>query len=318
MLSYLEEQFGEVNEVTDGASHLGLYIEHLPNGSIKLSQPGYILKILRELRMEHLLGIISHPTPLEPSGEPKNIDRTPVDISEYRKIIGLLMHAAIHTRPDILYSVSYLATKLASPTAYHKKQALRVVKYLAGTPTLGLTFSSNGPIELFGYVDASYLTHDDAKGHSGMSYTIGEDNAAFYSRSFKQKLVGRSSTEAEIQALDQSVVEVEWLRWMLSELGYVPSDPTVIFQDNTSCIQIADGTADATTRTRHYAMRYFYVKQAIEEHSVVLKYLATSDHTADILTKQPTTVHTFLTLRAKLLNCEDTVTGLPNNEQHGY
>ena len=65
-------------------------------------------------------------------------------------------------------------------------------------------------------------------------------------------------------------------------------------------------------------MRYFYVKQAIEEHSVVLKYLATSDHTADILTKQPTTVGVFLTLRAKLLNCENTVTGLPDNVQHEY
>ena len=172
--------------------------------------------------MEHLLGITSVPTPMEPGGEPKHIDKTPVDISEYRKIIGLLMYVAIHTRPDILFAVSYLATKLAAPTAYHKKQALRVVKYLAGTPTLGLRFSSHGPIELFGYVDASYLAHEDAKGHTGMSYSIGEGNAAFYSRSFKQKLVGRSSTEAEIQALDQAVVEVEWLRWLLSELGYLP------------------------------------------------------------------------------------------------
>ena len=87
---------------------------------------------------------------------------------------------------------------------------------------MGLRFSSHGPIELFGYVDASYLAHEDAKGHTGMSYSIGEGNAAFYSRSFKQKLVGRSSTEAEIQALDQAVVEVEWLRWLLSELGYLP------------------------------------------------------------------------------------------------
>ena len=311
LLSYLEQQFGEVSEVTEGASHLGLLIEHLPDGSIKLSQPGYIAKILRELDMEDTLGKLTVPTPLDPAGEPKRVDSTPLkENNDYRKIIGLLMHAAIHTRPDILYAVSYLATKLAKPTAYDRKQAIRVVKYLAGTPTLGLTFSSNGPIELFGYVDASYLAHPDAKGHSGMSFTIGEDNAAFYSRSFKQKLVGRSSTEAEIQALDQAVVEVEWLRWLLSELGYAPNDPTIIFQDNMSCIQIANGTADVSPRTRHYAMRYFYVRQAVEEHSVVLQYLATTDHTADILTKQPSTVHLFLSLRAKLMNCENTPTGL--------
>jgi hypothetical protein len=261
--------------------------------------------------MENQLGLLTVQTPLEPGSEPKRVDKTPLQAeNDYRKIIGLLMHAAIHTRPDILYAVSYLATKLGNPTAFDRKQAIRVVKYLAGTPTLGLTFSSFGPIELFGYVDASYLSYTDGKGHSGMSFSIGDD-AAFYSRSFKQKLVSRSSTEAEIQALDQAVVEVEWLRWLLHELGYAPKDPTIVFQDNMSCIQIANGEADPSPRTRHYAMRYFYVKQAVEEHSVVLKYLATTDHTADILTKQPTTVHLFLKLRAKLMSCADTPTGIP-------
>jgi hypothetical protein len=78
LLDYLKEEFGEVSEVTDGASHLGLFIEHLPDGSIKLSQPGYIAKILRELSMEHLLGVFSVPTPLEPGGEPKRVDKTPL------------------------------------------------------------------------------------------------------------------------------------------------------------------------------------------------------------------------------------------------
>ena len=50
----------------------------------------------------------------------------------------------------------------------------------------------------------------------------------------KKQLVSRSSTEAEIQALDQAVVEVEWLRWLLHELGYAPTDPTIVFQDNMS------------------------------------------------------------------------------------
>ena len=89
-------------------------------------------------------------------------------------------------------------------------------------------------------------------------------------------------------------------------IEYEPTTPTVVFQDNMSSIQIANGTADISPRTRHYAMRYFYVKQAIEEHSVVLQYIATQDHTADILTKQPTTVHLFQSLRAKLMNCADT------------
>ena len=74
--------------------------------------------------MEYLLNVFTFPTPLEPGGEPKRVDRTLLkENNDYHKIIGLLMHAAIHTRLDILFAVSYLATKLAAPTAYDRKQA---------------------------------------------------------------------------------------------------------------------------------------------------------------------------------------------------
>ena len=298
-ITFLRHEFTDVNEVTHSKTHLGIYVQHNDDGSITLSQPGYINKIINHCDLTNNKSFPNTPYEMTTNTKP---DTTPFDISKYRSIIGLLNHAAIHTRPDILYITSELASKLTNPCVNDYLAAIRVVKYLQATINLGLKFDAHGPVELYAYVDASYNSHADARGHTGICFTIGIDNASFQSISRKHKLVVRSSTESEFLAIDSCVVEVEWLRSMLDFLGYTPTSPTVIFQDNLSTIHIANNESH-TMRTKHYNMRYHYIKQAISEHSVVLQYISTDDHTADILTKRLTTSKSFIYLRSKLLNC---------------
>jgi hypothetical protein len=297
---FLRHEFKEVNEVTHTNTHLGIHIQHNSNGSITLSQPGYIKKIINHCNLDNNTSYPNVPYEVNTNTLP---DITPYDISKYRSIIGLLNHAAVHTRPDILYITSELASKLTNPCVNDYLAAIRVVKYLHGTINLGLTFNADGPVELYAYVDASYNSHVDAKGHTGICFTIGTDNASFQSISRKHKLVVRSSTEAEFLAIDSCVVEVEWLRSMLDFFDYKPTSPTVVFQDNLSTIHIANADSH-TMRTKHYNMRYHYIKQAIKEHTITLQYIATEDHTADILTKRLTTSKSFIYLRSKLLNLQ--------------
>ena len=297
--NFLRSVFTDVNEVTHTNTHLGILIEHNDAGDIKLSQPGYIRKIVKHCNLENNNSFPNTPYDLSTNSLP---DMTPYDISKYRSIIGLLNHAAIHTRPDILYITSELASKLTNPTVNDYHAAIRVVKYLHGSMNLGLTFNSHGPVELYAYVDASYNSHPDAKGHSGICFSLGTNDASFQSISRKHKLVVRSSTEAEFLAIDSCVVEVEWLRCMLEFFDYKPTSPTVIFQDNLSTMHIAN-TESHTMRTKHYNMRYHYIKQAIAEHSVILQYISTDDHTADILTKRLSSAKSFIYLRSKLMNC---------------
>ncbi len=49
------------------------------------------------------------------------------------------------------------------------------------------------------YVDASYRVHADMKSHTGCVITLGK--GPIFVRSAKQKLVSKSSTEAELIAL---------------------------------------------------------------------------------------------------------------------
>ena len=78
---------------------------------------------------------------------------------ELRKIIGLLNHIAIHTRPDILFAVSRLSTNIMNANDEYINDGKYIIKYLKGTKDLGLTFSTKVKPILVGYVDESYLTH---------------------------------------------------------------------------------------------------------------------------------------------------------------
>ena len=49
---FLRDKYGEVNEVTNTSTHLGIYWRQKNDKSIHISQPGYVDKIIKELKME--------------------------------------------------------------------------------------------------------------------------------------------------------------------------------------------------------------------------------------------------------------------------
>ena len=324
LIKFLRDEYGEVNEVTDTSTHLGIQWKILKNNSIKINQPGYIKKLLKELHMEDSSPvnspiITSYITKINDNekmiNEPIYNDEleakaTGGDENFYdnqhrmRQIIGLLNHIAIHTRPDILFAVSNLATKIMDANEYYIEQAMHIVRYLKGTINLGLVFSSEVKMELVANVDASFLTHDDSKSHSGICYSLGEGNTAcFFSRSAKQKLVTRSSAEAELYALDLSIIDIQWFRAMLKFFGNTQLRPTKINEDNQSAMALAEGSTKSKDTSRHIKMRYHYCKEAIQNNEIYLNYVPSGMQVADILTKHISCQRQFVKLRTSLLNC---------------
>ena len=64
---------------------------------------------------------------------------------------------------------------------------------------------------------------------------------------------------------------------------------------------MAEKGRSTSDRTRHINVRYFWIKDRIDTGELELKYLATKDMIADILTK-PLQGELFRKLRALLLN----------------
>jgi hypothetical protein len=159
----------------------------------------------------------------------------------------------------------------------------RILQYVYSTINDGIIFNP-GPIELVCYVDASHNCYEDAKGHFGYSFSLGNLDGAFYVKSQKMKLNTLSSTESEYVALCAAVCEIKWLRRLLAELGFPQKKPTVIYEDNMSCIEFVNGKLNHKA-TKHINPKYHFSREAVLMGDVKLEYCETSEMIADILTK---------------------------------
>jgi len=166
------------------------------------------------------------------------------------------------------------------------------------------------------YIDASYAVHNDFKSHSGMVITLGKGPLAVASS--KQKIVTKSSTEAEIVALSDKMGDVLWFKEMLEEQeryknkGKLVNKPVVIYQDNKSAIRLAEFGKSTSTNTKHINIRYFFVKDRLDAGEARIEYMCTTNMVADIMTK-PLLGTPFRHIRSLLLN--DNVTK-PDSEAY--
>lgn len=93
-----------------------------------------------------------------------------------------------------------------------------------------------------------------------------------------------SSTESEIVALAEACREAAWLRNLVEFLDAKQTSPTVIFEDNQSCIS-SHRNGGCSNRTKHIDIRHYYGRELEQKGVVKIKYCATELNQADILTK---------------------------------
>jgi hypothetical protein len=286
-------------------SFIGINIQYNPNGSMTLSQPGFIGQLLEEHGM---LDSVVAKTPMSYLFNDENQDAAErLSVSDHKKFMSVLgsLIFLLRTRADIAYAINRLSLRSTKATQLDLQALFRVLRYLNGTRTLGITLCQDVTIakvvQLHAYVDAAYGIHNDGKSHSGYCFSLGpHHNGIFYARSFKQTNVALSSTEAEINPLVDVSKEVIWFRQLLKELGFPQLEPTPIFEDNASAITLATKWSGNNKRTKHFGIRIHFLLEQYNTSVIELVHLSTDHQIADILTK-PLTTDQFLRLRDLLL-----------------
>ena len=113
----------------------------------------------------------------------------------------------------------------------------------------------------------------------------GTRNASFHLKCGKIKAVSRSSTEAELFALNESISDVLHYIDLLADLMR-PQDTVIVFEDNTAAINLLqEQDVNYSARSKHVKVKIDFFKSMIKEGKVRLEYIETARQRADFGTK---------------------------------
>jgi hypothetical protein len=120
-----------------------------------------------------------------------------------------------------------------------------------------LTLEADNCQTLTWYIDAAFGVHEDMRSQTGSVFTMGKGSIIL--DALKQKVNSRTSTEAELIAVDDEVSKVLWTKQFLEWQNFKVK-LNIVCQDNTSSMKLEkNGKASSGKRTRHFDIKSFYV-----------------------------------------------------------
>ncbi|CAN1305751.1 Copia protein [Linum perenne] len=245
-----------------------------------VSQRKYVLDLLNETGM---LGCKPIDTPMEQNKRwTREAEPTLVERGRYQRLVGKLIYLS-HTRPDITFAVGIVSQHMQSPNEDHMEAVYRILRYLKGSPGLGLQFSKKDTRGIEVYTDASWAGElTDRRSTSGYC-TFVYGNLVTW-RSKKQPVVARSSAEAEYRAVALGICEGIWLKRLLEELKVDNKNPIALKSDSQSAISIVKNPVHHD-RTKHVEIDRSFISEKASSGVVEVTYVPSALQTADMLTK---------------------------------
>jgi hypothetical protein len=187
--------------------YLGMTFD-FSDGEVKITMKGYINEMLDKVR-DDMGGEAATPAGNHSfmlSDEPKLLNEDDSDMFHHHT--AKLLFLSKRARPDVLTAVAFLTTRVVrSPDEDDYKKLARCMQYLRGTLNLPLRMESDDMHVVKWWVDASFGIYADMKSHIVATMSLGKGSA--YSKSIRQKLYTKSSTEAEL------VFSVEGVGWRM-------------------------------------------------------------------------------------------------------
>jgi hypothetical protein len=227
----------------------------------------------------------------------------------YRQLLGELIYAYTLVRPDIGFAVCFLARFSQHPHREHYIALKNIARYLRRTIDWGILYwrpqsidslpdihFDSPPIDsdlppfpslandsLVGFVDASHAAClQTRRSVTGIAFCFGGSVIAYKSK--MQPIVATSSTEAEFYAAVHAAKLAKYFRSILSDLGFAPSTPTPLYEDNEAAIAMVN-ECRPTPRVRHLDTQYFAIQEWRQAGQIKLFHIPGVLNPADQQTK---------------------------------
>jgi len=261
--------------------------------TLELSQAQYARDVVMRFKMQNSKCKLGIPirSKVRLSGEDcPQTDEEKEDMSmvPYRSAIGALMYLATCTRPDISYAVSMCASYMHNPGRVHWEAVKDILAYVNLTSSRGLVYGSRDCTDdlldvVYIYVDADHAGDVDNR-RSRTGYVSMLHGGAVSWKTRLQERTSISSTEAEYYAASDAFGEARWFRMFLAELKIYQTKPTVILEDNESCMKLAQNPV-YQYRTKQIDIRHHQLREGVKYKEIVFVHVSTVDQVADALTK---------------------------------
>ena len=297
--SVFEDGSGRM-KISRGLKHkyLGMDLDYSKRGQCKITMFGYVDEILAAWKAadqttdeEGFKTVDSSKRKTKSSAAPENLfvvdedckKLSPVKAKAFHNIVAKALYVMKRARPDISVAIAFLTTRVRQPDQDDWDKLSHLMKYLRGTKDLPLILGADGTGIVKWFVDASFAVHPNMRSHSGGAVTLGRGCPIVTST--KQKLNTMSSTESELVGVDDLMPSVLWTRNFLKAQGYKVTE-NLLYQDNKSAILLEkNGKASSSKRTRHIAIRYYFVTDRIAKGELTVEWCPTADMIADFMTK---------------------------------
>ena len=202
---------------------------------------------------------------------------------KFHSIVAKLLYLSQRSRIDIQTAIAFLCTRVSKSTVEDWDKLRRVLQYLHATEDMKYIVGADDVPHLLNWVDASFAVHEDMKSHTGGVMSLGR--GAIMAKSRKQKLNTKSSTEAEVVGASDYLPNTLWAKRFLEAQGYEIGS-TRFALDNQSAIRLEkNGRASAGKQSRHVDIRYFFIKDQIQQEKIDIHYCPTEEMLADFYTK---------------------------------
>ena len=256
----------------------------ISDDQISLCQEQYIDHAVRKFGQQDAAPVSC---PANPSGCLADLSSgsdQPLDtaVYPYMSLVGCLLWVTV-TRPDVQTAVSLACRHGAAPTMSHWRAAIRILRYLRCTSTIGLSFRvRRRQLDVSAFVDAGYGGEVGSRSRRGHMVLLAGCPILWTTRA--TSMVCQSTSEAEFVAANECVKDILWLRGILLEVGFSSRAPSVVFEDNQATIAMTKNHV-VSARNRHFCIRMAWLREQAAAGHVVFKYVPSKENIADIFTK---------------------------------
>ena len=269
-------------------SYLGFDIKVKPKRqSVYLVMNEFVEKLFKRFKMSEKQSVS---TPL-----PENFDaalEAAEDCDEqyftdfqYREKLGSVLYYMICMRPDLAYAVGILARYSNKVNRVACAGMTQLLQFCYNTRNYTLKLGGHRA-RITAYYDSDWAGDRELRRSTGAFVLyLGWGPVEWGSK--RQRLPAQSTAEAEFIAENDPCRSILWIRWLLKQTGIksvITSYSSAMFGDNTASSDMAHNPCKHD-RTKHIALKYFFVRELIEAGVITIDHVGTDDNVADIGTK---------------------------------